>query len=80
MKFPCTIEHLADGRCRARHTAPALGTVEVTAGSRDEALARLRSELRYRVEWCPCSGVTDDYVEVEVREETVAPARSKHQP
>lgn len=34
--------------------------------SRDEALARLRDEIRYRIEYCPCSGVDDEYVRVEV--------------
>jgi hypothetical protein len=31
-----------------------------------EALARIREEIRYRIEWCPCTGVTDDYVLLEV--------------
>jgi hypothetical protein len=68
MKFPCTLTRRGDGRWSARHSGPGLGTVEVTAASRDEALVKLRDELRYRVEWCPCSGVPDDYVEVEVKE------------
>lgn len=36
------------------------------ASSREEALAKLRAEIRYRVEYCPCSGVDDDFVELEV--------------
>jgi hypothetical protein len=35
-------------------------------GSADEALARLRDEVRYRIEFCPCSGVPDDFVTLEV--------------
>lgn len=31
------------------------------------ALDRLRDELRYRLEYCPCSSVSDDFVEIEVR-------------
>ena len=34
--------------------------------SADEALAKLRDEIRYRLEWCPCTGVDDDYVQLEV--------------
>ena len=34
--------------------------------TRDEALAKLRDEIRYRIEYCPCSGVDDEYVRVEV--------------
>ena len=30
------------------------------------ALDRLREEIRYRIELCPCSGVDDDYVELQV--------------
>src|SRR5438067_351574 len=67
MKFPCTVNRLGDDRWLARSSGSRLGTVEVTAGSRDEALAKLRGELRYRVELCPCTGVPDDYVELEVR-------------
>ncbi|HKB37866.1 MAG TPA: hypothetical protein VKD72_15570 [Gemmataceae bacterium] len=28
----------------------------------------MRGELRYRAELCPCSGVPDEYVELEVEE------------
>ncbi len=70
MKYSCTIERLTDGRWLARHMGSALGTVEVTAASPAQALAKMRSELRYRVELCPCSGVSEEYVELEVRGET----------
>jgi hypothetical protein len=33
---------------------------------RDEALAKLRDEIRYRIEYCPCTGVADDFVQVDV--------------
>jgi hypothetical protein len=69
VKFPCTLRRLADGRWLVRHAGPALGTVETTAADRAEALAKMRGELRYRVEQCPCGGVPDGYVELEVRSE-----------
>ena len=34
--------------------------------SEDEAVAKLRDEIRYRIEYCPCSGVEDSYVRVEI--------------
>jgi hypothetical protein len=51
-----------------RCTRPGIGTVEVTGVSRDEAVAKMRAEIRYRVESCPCGGVPDDYVELEIEE------------
>ncbi len=30
------------------------------------ALDRLRHEIRYRIELCPCTGVDDDFVELQV--------------
>ena len=44
---------------------------------RAEAFAKLREEIRYRIEYCPCSGVADDFVELDVVSEpghTAAPA------
>jgi hypothetical protein len=38
--------------------------------SREAALATTRSELRYRSEYCPCTGVTEDFVELQVQETT----------
>lgn len=51
-----------------------VGTVDATAGSREEALAKLRAEIRYRVELCPCSAVPEGYVELEVRAVSPSPA------
>ena len=69
MKAPCTIERVADGGWKARHSGTTLGTVEVTAATRDAALAKMRNELQYRIELCPCSGVSGDRVELQVEEQ-----------
>jgi hypothetical protein len=45
------------------------------ASSEADALARLRDEIRYREEWCPCTGVDDDYVQLEVVAGTRTPGR-----
>ncbi len=34
--------------------------------SPQNALDKLRDEIRYRVELCPCTGVDDDFVQLEV--------------
>jgi hypothetical protein len=53
MKFTCTLSGLANGNWLARHTGSSLGNVEVTAPTRGEALAKMRSELRYMSGYCP---------------------------
>jgi hypothetical protein len=42
--------------------------VEVSASSREDALRKMRNELQYRIELCPCSGVSGDTVELLVHE------------
>ena len=69
MKLTCTLAHLATGRWLARHTGSSVGQVEVTAPTREEALTKMRDELQYRIEWCPCRGASADAVELQVREE-----------
>jgi hypothetical protein len=69
MKASCTITQLATGHWRVRHSSSSLGTVEVSAPGRDEALTKMRDELQYRIELCPCSGVSGDTVQLQVTEE-----------
>lgn len=69
MKASCTITHLRNGMWSVRHTSQALGTVEVSANAREEALAKMRNELQYRIELCPCSGVSGDTVVIQVKDE-----------
>jgi hypothetical protein len=64
---------MANGNWLARHTGSSVGRVEVTAPTREEALAKLRDELQYRVEWCPCSGVSVEAVELQVQEQGARP-------
>jgi len=67
MKFACQVEARPDGRWRARANGPQIGEVEVTANDRAATIEKLRNEIRYRLELCPCSGVGEHYVELEVR-------------
>lgn len=66
MRFHASVERRADGRWIARHAGASVGTVEVTAATRAEAIDKLRNELQYRIELCPCSGVSGDRAEVVV--------------
>jgi hypothetical protein len=69
MKYICTLSHLPNGQWLARHTGSKLGPVEVTAASREEARVKMQNELQYRVELCPCSGVSGETVVLHVQDE-----------
>jgi hypothetical protein len=56
MKAPCTVSRRWNGTWLVHHSSASLGTVEVSAASRDEALTNMLNELQYRIELCPCSG------------------------
>jgi hypothetical protein len=73
MKLTCALSRLTNGNWLARHTGSSLGSVEVTAPTREEALTKMRNELQYRIELCPCSGVSGDTVALQVREEGARP-------
>jgi len=68
VKFPCTVKQLMDGSWQARCLGSTVGTVVAEAASRQEVLDLMRNEIRFRVEFCPCSAVSDDYVQLEVSE------------
>jgi hypothetical protein len=76
MRAACTLSRMRDGIWLVRHSSSILGTVEVSGPSREAALAKMRDELQYRSEWCPCSGASADTVELQVSEESV-PTRQR---
>lgn len=63
MIFQATVDATEEGDFVATCNEP---PVSVRGLSPANALDRLRAELRYRVELCPCSGVDDDFVELQV--------------
>jgi hypothetical protein len=69
MKAPCTLSQGQNGTWLVRHSSSAFGTVEVSGPSREEVLTKMRNELQYRSEWCPCSGASADTVVLQVSEE-----------
>ena len=70
MKASCTLSQIWNRTWLVRHSSAALGTVEISAASREDALTKMRNELQYRIELCPCSGVSGDTVELQVREDS----------
>jgi hypothetical protein len=70
MKAACTLSRMRNGTWVVLHSSPTLGTVEVCAASREEALTEMRDELQFRSEWCPCSGASADRVELQVSEDS----------
>ena len=66
MRFPCTISQLGNGRWSVRHASPELGTIETVAASRDAAIEKMRGEIRYRLELCPCTGETYQHIDIEL--------------
>ena len=68
MKAPCTLR-IQNGIWSAHHSSSALGTAEVSARSREEALNKMQNELQYRIELCPCSGVSGDTVVLDVQDD-----------
>jgi hypothetical protein len=70
MKFPCTLKESAGGQWTARHESDAVGAVNVVAASRALVLDKMRGELRYRLELCPCTGESYRHIDVEIVEET----------
>jgi hypothetical protein len=69
MKAACTLRRQLNGAWLVQHSSPSLGTVEVSGSSQDEVLTKMRNELQYRIELCPCSGVSGDTVVLEVHEQ-----------
>ncbi len=68
MRVPCTIQQLRLGQWHVVHRSAELGTIEVVATRRDDALEKMRGELRYRLELCPCSGESYQHIDLELVE------------
>ncbi len=68
MRFECTISRLGNERWSAHHASRTVGTIETEAASREEAIEKLRGEIRYRLELCPCTGETYQHIDIELVE------------
>jgi predicted RNase H-like HicB family nuclease len=63
VRFQATVEASADGGYVASCEDPLCTSHGL---SPTNALDALREEIRYRLELCPCTGVKDDFVELDV--------------
>ena len=70
MRFVCRIDRQPDGSWTVRHDESDLGRVEVSAASREGAVEKMRNELRYRLELCPCSGEIYQQANIEIVEQS----------
>jgi hypothetical protein len=70
MIYRVTLKRLTGGEYYARCEAGPNGLAEGVADTAGGAVEEVRKEIRYQLEYCPCSGVSRDYVELEVRDLT----------
>lgn len=66
MNFTSTIIRRDDGQWSLRHESREMGRIEVTASTREQAMEKLRGEIRYRLELCPCTGESYQYIKIEI--------------
>jgi hypothetical protein len=66
MTYRVLLKRLLDGAWYARCDTGPLGLVERTGTTEVEALDRLRREIEYQLEWCPCTGAAREQVELAV--------------
>jgi hypothetical protein len=68
MRVTCSLSRLAGDQWSARHESRDVGTLEVRAPTREQAIEKLKGEIRYRLELCPCTGETYRHIEIDVVE------------
>jgi hypothetical protein len=61
--FRVRVQRQRDGQVLVTCAAPLCMS---RAANEADALDKIRREIRYRIEWCPCTGVDDDYVQLEI--------------
>jgi hypothetical protein len=69
MRFTCRFKRSPRGDWIAEHESADLGRVTATANTREAASRKLKDEIRYRLEICPCTGELYDTVDIELVEE-----------
>lgn len=68
MRYRVTLKHLIDGQWQARCEAGPLGPVWRDGASREEAVERLKAEMHYQLEWCPCSSLNAEALHLDLHE------------
>ncbi len=67
MKFHCTIEREND-QWVVRYSDHAIGRLQTHAATREAAIEKMRGELRYALELCPCTGESYQHLIIELAE------------
>ena len=62
-RFRVRVQHQRDGEVLVTCASP---SCLCRAANEPEALAKIRDEIRYRIELCPCTGVEDDFVLLDI--------------
>ena len=63
MKYRVRVRQVSSGRFVANCDDP---KCSASAPTREEALAKVRDEIQYLMEFCPCSSVKEGEIEIEV--------------
>jgi hypothetical protein len=66
MRFRCQVRRVSEDRWSVRYEGTDVGPVEVAAPDREQALEKMRQELQYRLELCPCTGETYRHIQIEI--------------
>jgi len=69
MQAYCTLQRQDNGHWQISHSSSSLGDVTLTDETRERAITRMQRELQYRLELCPCSGVSAGTVEIRLSED-----------
>lgn len=69
MQFRCRVRRLPTGQWSMEASDPRLGAVVVQGPSREEVRQKMRQELQYRLEYCPCTGELYSDATIELIEE-----------
>ena len=68
MRFHCKTTRLGDGTWSVQHEGKDAGRVEVRGKTREEAIDKIRNEIQYRLELCPCTAETYQHITIEIVE------------
>lgn len=66
MRIECKISQLNGNEWQARHESKNIGAVEARAATREEAIEKIRNEIRYRLELCPCTGESYQHIDLQI--------------
>lgn len=68
MQYKVILKSLPDGQWYARCDTTPSGVVEAQAHSREQVLQKVQNEIRYQLEYCPCSGISTGFLQLDVTE------------